>query len=79
MDIRLSAPSLPFRVDVRLDNRRGRWVAVALIGGEREIGLGATPHAALAASLAPLGADAAVLLADPGLMAHRPPTAEAGG
>jgi hypothetical protein len=70
MDIRLSSPALDFHVDVRLTSRAGRWVAVAEIAGEREIGLGRTAHEALAASLWPLGRDAAaVLLADPGLMA----------
>ena len=70
MDIRLSSPALDFFVDVRLTNRGGRWVAVAEIAGEREIGLARTAHAALAASLCSLApATVAHLLADPGLMA----------
>jgi hypothetical protein len=70
MDIRLSSPALDFFVDVRLTSRAGRWVAVAEIAGEREIGLGRTAHQALAASLVSLGREAvAALLADPGLMA----------
>jgi hypothetical protein len=70
MDIRLSSPMLDFHVDARLTNRGPRWVAVALIAGEREIGIGRTASQALAASLNALGPQAsAALLADPGLMA----------
>jgi hypothetical protein len=61
---------LEFHVDVRLTNRGARWVAVAEIAGEREVGIGRTASQALAASLSVLGPHAsAALLADPGLMA----------
>jgi hypothetical protein len=44
-------------------------MAVAHISGEAEIRLGATPQAELAASLSPLGDQAAtVLMADPQLL-----------
>ncbi len=66
---RVSAPSLDFYVDVRLRSFAGRWLAVADIAGEPEIGLGLTPRKALAASLASLGAAAAdALMADPQLL-----------
>jgi hypothetical protein len=79
MDIRLASPALDFHVDVRLTQRHGRWVAVALISGEREVGVGRTAPQALAASIATLGRDAAILLADPSLMAHGALTAGANG
>lgn len=70
MDIRLSSPALDFHVDVRLACHGPRWLAVAQIAGEREIGLGRTAHEALTASISSLGrAAASTLLADPGLMA----------
>ena len=70
MDIRPISPVLDFHVDVRLTQRGPRWVAVALIAGEREVGIGRTASHALAASLSVLGPHAsAALLADPGLMA----------
>ncbi len=69
MEIRLSSPAVDFHVDVRLTNHGARWVAVARIAGEREIGLGRTAHEALAASIVSLGREAAaILLADPDLM-----------
>ncbi len=69
-DFALSAPGLDFSVSVRLRRFDDRWLAVAEIGGEPEVGLGGTARQALEASLAPLGAHAArALLADPGLMA----------
>jgi hypothetical protein len=69
MDIRLSSPLLDFFVDVRLTSRGARWIAVAEIAGDREIGLGRTAHEALAASIGSLEPQTvAVLLADPGLM-----------
>lgn len=41
--LRLRASCLEFWVGVRLRNFGGRWVAVAEIAGEHELGLGATP------------------------------------
>ncbi len=69
VNLRIGAPTLDFHVDVRLRNFDRRWLAVAEIGGEQEVGLGSSPREALAASLASLGAAAtAVLLADPKLV-----------
>lgn len=42
VQFRLQAPSLDFWIDVRLRQFDGRWLAVAEIGGEPEIGLGMT-------------------------------------
>ena len=51
------------------DGSGGRWLAVADIAGEHEIGLGSSPREALAASLSSLGAQATTaLLADPQLI-----------
>jgi hypothetical protein len=69
VNFRLTAPALDFYVDVRLRGYGERWMAVATIAGEPEVGLGATPQAALTASLAPLGGEAAAaFLADPQLL-----------
>lgn len=69
MNFRAAAPHLDFYVDVRLRNFDGRWLAVAEIGGDREIGLGSSARQALAASLSSLGSAAATaLLADPALI-----------
>ena len=58
-----SAPGVT--VDVRLEARGERWVAVARTGGQERIGLGARPRDALASSLAWLGpATVAALLVD---------------
>ena len=81
MQFRLSAPSLDFYVDVRLRQFDGRWLAVAEISSEPEIGLGSTAREALAASLSSLGATAVdELLADPALLAisHTVATGEEG-
>jgi hypothetical protein len=68
VQFRLSAPSLDFYVDVRLRQFDGRWLAVAEIAGEPEIGLGHTAHQALAAALSSLGPPAVTeLMADPAL------------
>jgi hypothetical protein len=65
----LRAPSLDFWVDVRLRNFDGRWLAVADIADEHEVGLGASAREALAAALSCLGPRAAeALLADPQLL-----------
>ncbi len=68
MEIRLSAPDVGFHVDVELIRRGSRWVAVAHIAGEREIGLGSNAREALAASLSSVDRRAAAaLLADSSL------------
>ena len=68
MNFRLAASDLGFHVDVALQNFAGRWLAVADIAGEKEIGLGRSPREALAASLASLGPVAASgLMTDPQL------------
>ncbi|HYN50819.1 MAG TPA: hypothetical protein VES62_07820 [Thermoleophilaceae bacterium] len=69
MNFRIGSATLDFYVDVRLRNFDGRWLAVADVAGEHEVGLGRSPREALAASLASLGAAAAAgLLADPQLI-----------
>jgi hypothetical protein len=68
VQFRLSAPSLDFWVDVRLREFDGRWLAVADIADEHEVGLGATAREALTAGLSSLGERAAAaLLGDPAL------------
>lgn len=62
--LRLTASSLDFWVDVRLASFNGRWLAVADICGEAEIGLGTTRSGALSAALAVLGLQAAKALQD---------------
>ena len=72
MQFRLAAAGYDFWVDVRLRDFGGRWVAVADIAGELELGLASTPRAALAAALSCLGERAAAqLLADPTLLGIR--------
>lgn len=69
VNFRLSASRLDFHVDVRLRDFDGRWLAVADISGEHEIGLGRSPRGALADALASLGTAATVaFLADPQLI-----------
>lgn len=64
VNFRIGAPHLDFYVDVRLRNFDGRWLAVAYIAGEHEIGLGRSTREALASSLSSLGAAAATALMD---------------
>jgi len=67
---RLSASSLVFYVDVRLRSFGERWIAVADISGDSELGLGTSAREALAGALSTLGAQATTaLLADPRLLA----------
>ncbi|HEX5039633.1 MAG TPA: hypothetical protein VFW95_05815 [Candidatus Limnocylindria bacterium] len=64
----LGSAELGLDVAVRLRELNGRWLAVAEFGQEPEVGIGATPRAALSASLATLGdRAAATLMADPEL------------
>ena len=68
VNARLGSSELGTEVEIRLRELDGRWLAVADFGGEPEIGIGATPRAALTASLATLGErTAAALMADPQL------------
>jgi len=55
---RLLTPTLGFWVDVRLLRANDRWLAVASIAGDPEIGLGHSDVAAVEAALASLGKDA---------------------
>ena len=65
---RLTSPEFGLGIDVRLRELDGRWLAVAEFDGDPEVGIGATPRAALAASLSTLGSRAAsALMADPAL------------
>ena len=69
VNIQLSADELGLDVAIRLRQLGDRWLAVADFGGEPEVGIGATPRVALAASLATLGDRAAsMLMADPQLL-----------
>lgn len=68
VNTRLTCAELGLEVAVRLRQLDGRWLAVTEFDGEPEVGIGSTPRAALAASLATLGERAAAtLLADPQL------------
>ena len=68
VNARIGSAQLGIQAEVRLRQLDGRWLAVAEFGAEPEVGIGATPRAALAASLASLGdRAAAALLADPQL------------
>ncbi|HYI66038.1 MAG TPA: hypothetical protein VEW95_03860 [Candidatus Limnocylindrales bacterium] len=68
VNTRLSVEELGLDVDIRLRELDGRWIAVADFGDEPEVGIGATPRDALAASLATLGTRAAAaVMADPQL------------
>jgi hypothetical protein len=68
VNFRLASDELGLDVDVRLRELDGRWLAVANYGADPDVGIGATPRAALTAALATLGGRAAAaLLADPKL------------
>jgi microcystin degradation protein MlrC len=68
VNARFAVEELGLDVDIRLRQLDGRWIAVADFGDEPEVGIGATPRAALAASLATLGTRAAAaVMADPQL------------
>lgn len=72
VEFRLTAPAMDFWVDVRLCSLGGgdRWLAVADIAGEPEIGLGLTARRAIEGALAALGPQTAqAFLADPALLA----------
>jgi hypothetical protein len=79
VQFRLAAPVVDFWVDVRLRSWGDRWLAVADIAGEPEIGLGRTARQALEGALASLGQRTArALLADPALAAASADIAEQG-
>ena len=66
----LASADLGIEVEIRLRQLDGRWLAVANFEEDPEVGIGATPRAALEASLATLGKRAAtMLMADPQLLA----------
>ena len=68
VNARLGSQELGIEVAIRLRDLDGRWLAVAEFGGEPEVGIGATPRAALIAALGTLGErTAAALMADPQL------------
>ena len=68
VNVRFAVEELGLDVDIRLRQLDGRWIAVAGFGDEPEVGIGATPRDALAASLATLGTrTAAAVMADPQL------------
>ena len=64
----LRADQLGIKLDLRLRELDGRWLAVADFGGQPEVGIGPTARAALVAALASLPERAATaLMADPQL------------
>lgn len=68
VNARLGSSELGVEVEIRLRQLDGRWLSVAEFGGQPEVGIGATPRAALTASLATLGErTAATLMANPQL------------
>jgi hypothetical protein len=73
VEIRLTAPAFDFWVEVRLRSWGDRWLAVAEISGEPEIGLGQHAREALEGALAAFGPSTAqAFLADPALLAASP-------
>ena len=68
VNARFTVQELGLDVAIRLRELDGRWIAVADFGDEPEVGIGATPRDALAASLATLGTRAAAaVMANPAL------------
>jgi len=53
--LRLTHPDLPFWVDVRVREFDGRWLAVADLAGQPEIGVGTSAEAALGGLFAVFG------------------------
>lgn len=62
--LRLQSDQLDFWVEVRTLCNEDRWLAVALLGGDPEIGMGQTRQEAILNSLNPLGEAASRLLAE---------------
>lgn len=65
--LRLTHPDLDFWVDVRLREWGGRWLAVADLAGEPDVGTGLDPREAIRAALASLGEPHATEMAESGL------------
>ena len=63
-NIRLTHPDLDFRVDVRLRDFDGLWLAVADLADEPDVGLGETAEEALRGAQASLGKDLAKGIVD---------------
>lgn len=61
----LSAPELDFWVAVRLVGHEGRWIAVAAIAGDPELGWGSSMRAAVRMALSDLGTEAVCKLMRP--------------
>jgi hypothetical protein len=62
--LRLESDQLDFWVEVRMLCNKDRWLAVALLGGDPEIGMGQTRQEAILNALNPLGEAASRLLAE---------------
>jgi hypothetical protein len=56
--LRFISPALDFWVDAAVVTRQGRWLAVATISDELQIGTGHSLRRALEEALQPLGIDA---------------------
>jgi 2-haloalkanoic acid dehalogenase type II len=70
VEFRLTAPEVDFWIDVRLRSWGHRWLAVADIAGEPEIGLGRNARQAVEGALASLGQRTArAFLAEPSSLA----------
>ena len=66
---RFMCSDLGVEVAIRIRQLNGRWLAVADVDGQPEVGIGPTARGALVAALATLGQRAAaVLMADPQLL-----------
>lgn len=63
----LAHPWLGVAMPVQLRHDDGRWLATAQCLDSQLVGIGATAREALASALVPLGAAAALLMADPAL------------
>jgi hypothetical protein len=59
---RVTSRDLDFWVDVTLFSHDGRWLAVAFLGGDPEIGLGSCRDDAVRNALQALGGDASMSL-----------------
>jgi hypothetical protein len=73
--LRLTHPDLDFWIDVRLREVDGRWLAVADLADEAEIGLGETAEEALRGALESLGplSDDLVAMKRPSGLRHGDP------
>ena len=64
LHLRLTHPGLDFFVDVRLREWDGRWLAVADLADEPDIGTGEDPRQALRGALVALGEPIATEMAE---------------